>query len=91
MAVAKEYVKTLLDRLSDDQLQTLARMLELLTGEGKETPENIRQMLALKAFQMGLPTEKVAPEEAAEIEEGFAEIDDGKGVKAEDVWRTLGI
>jgi predicted transcriptional regulator len=30
-------------------------------------------------------------EEAAEIEEAFAEIDAGKGVKAEDVWKELGI
>ena len=93
VAVAKEYVKTLVDRLTDDQLQALAGILELLTAEGKERPETIReiQMFALKAFQTGLPAEKVTPEEAAEIEEGFAEIDAGKGVKAADVWRTLGI
>jgi restriction endonuclease len=40
---------------------------------------------------MAWSTEKISPEEAAEIEESFAEIDAGKGVKAEDVWRELGV
>lgn len=36
------------------------------------------------------PTEQVTPEEAAEIEEELAEIDAGKGVKAEDVRKDPG-
>lgn len=40
---------------------------------------------------MAWPTEGITPEEAAEIEEALAEIDAGKGVKAEDVWKELGI
>jgi len=40
---------------------------------------------------MGWPSEKVAPEEAVEIEAAFAEIDAGKGMRAEDVWEELGI
>jgi len=36
---------------------------------------------------MAWPSEKACAEEMAEIEAGFAEIDLGKGVKVEDVWR----
>lgn len=69
MAVAREYVKALIDRLSDEQVQALWIILN----------------------SMAWPTEKVAAEEMAEIEEGFAEIDAGEGVKAEDAWKELGI
>lgn len=40
---------------------------------------------------MAWPTEKISAKEAVEIEESFTEIDAGKGVKAEDVWRELGV
>lgn len=69
MAVAREYVKALIDRLTDEQVQALWVILNSIAW----------------------PVEKVTPEEMAEIEEGFAEIDAGKGVKAEDVWKELGI
>ncbi|AEG15952.1 hypothetical protein Desku_2418 [Desulfofundulus kuznetsovii DSM 6115] len=69
MAIAREYVKALIDRLSDEQVQALWVILN----------------------SMAWPTEKVSPEEAADIEESFAEIDAGKGIKAEDVWRELGV
>lgn len=69
MAVAREYVKALIDRLTDEQVQALWVILN----------------------SMAWPVEEVTPEEMAEIEEGFAEIDSGKGVKAEDVWKELGI
>jgi hypothetical protein len=69
MAVEREHVKALIDRLSEDQVQALWVILNSLAW----------------------PTEEVSPEEAAEIEESFAEIDAGKGVKAEDVWRELGV
>lgn len=69
MAVAREYVKALIDRLTDVQVEALQVIVE----------------------SMAWPTEWITPEEAAEIEEAFAEIDTGKGVKAEDVWKELGI
>ncbi|AFV10550.1 hypothetical protein Tph_c03030 [Thermacetogenium phaeum DSM 12270] len=70
MAVAREYVKALIDRLTDEQVEALQVIVE----------------------SMAWPTEKVMPEEAAEIEEeAFADIDAGRGVKAEDVWKELGI
>jgi len=65
----RDYVKTLIDRLSDEQVQALLVILE----------------------SMAWPTEPITPEEAEEIEAGFAEIEAGKGVKAEDVWKELGI
>lgn len=40
---------------------------------------------------MAWPKERITPEEAAELEEARAEIRAGKGVKADDVWRELGI
>lgn len=69
MAVQRDYVKALIDRLTDEQVQALCVML----------------------VSMVWPTERVTPEEAAEIKEGFAEIRAGKGVKAEDVWKELGL
>jgi predicted transcriptional regulator len=69
MSVAREYVKALIDRLTDEQVEALQVIVE----------------------SMAWPTEKVMPEEAAEIEEAFADIDAGRGVKAEDVWNELGI
>ena len=68
-AVAREYVKALIDRLTDEQVKALRVILE----------------------SMAWPIEEVSPEEIAEIEEGFAEIEAGKGVKAKDVWKELGI
>ncbi len=37
------------------------------------------------------PAEEISPEEALEIAEARAEIEAGKGIKAEGVWRELGI
>ncbi|SFR11604.1 hypothetical protein [Desulfoscipio geothermicus] len=69
MAVQKEDVKALIDRLNQEQLQALWVILNSIAW----------------------PTEKISPEEAVEIEKSFNEIDAGKGVKAEDVWRELGV
>lgn len=69
MAVAREHVKALIDRLSDEQVQALWVILN----------------------SMAWPAESVTREEKAEIEEALAEIDSGKGVKAEEVWRDLDV
>lgn len=69
MAIERDYVKALIDRLSDEQVQALYVML----------------------VSMVWPTEKVSPAEATDIEEGFAEIRAGKGVRAEDAWKRLGL
>ncbi|MGQ9533454.1 MAG: hypothetical protein ACUVTQ_11750 [Desulfotomaculales bacterium] len=69
VAVPRECIKALVDRLTDKQAEALWVILE----------------------SMAWPTEKITPEEAAELEEARAEIRAGKGIKAEDVWRELGI
>jgi len=40
---------------------------------------------------MTWPVEAISPEEAAELEAAEAEIRAGKGIKAEDIWRELGL
>lgn len=49
------------------------------------------QALYIILSSMAWPVEEITPEEAAEIDEARAEIEAGKGIKAEDVWRELGI
>ena len=69
MAVARDQIKALVDRLTDEQVQALWVILS----------------------SMAWPEEEISPEEASEINQARAEIEAGKGVKAEDVWRELGI
>jgi len=69
MAIPRECLKALIDRLTDKQVEALWVILEAMTW----------------------PSEEITPEEAAEIEDAFREIDAGKGVKAEDVWKELGL
>jgi len=69
MAVARDQIKALVDRLTDEQAQALWVILS----------------------SMAWPEEEISPEEAREINQARAEIEAGKGVKAEDVWRELGI
>lgn len=69
VAVAREHIKALIDRLTDEQAQALWVVLN----------------------SMAWPEEKLSPDEIAEIEEARAEIRAGKGIKAEDVWRELGL
>ena len=53
--------------------------------------DNQVQALWVILNSMAWQTENISQEEAVEIEKSFTEIDDGKGVKAEDVWRELGV
>ena len=69
MPVARENVKSLIDRLSDEQVFALWVILQPLVW----------------------PVEDITPEEATEIAEARADIEAGKGIKAEDVWSELGI
>lgn len=54
------------------------------------TDEQVQALLVILE-SMAWPTERITPEETEEIEAGFAEIEAGKGVKAEGVWKELGI
>ena len=69
MAVARDQIKALVDRLTDEQAQALWVILS----------------------SMAWPEEEISPEEAREISQARAEIEAGKGVKAEEVWREPGI
>lgn len=69
MVVAREHIKALVDRLTDEQAQALWVLLNSMTW----------------------PEEELTTEEIAEVEEARAEIRAGKGIKAGDIWRELGI
>lgn len=69
MVVAREQVKALIDRMTDEQVQALWIILN----------------------SMAWPEEEVSPVEAEEIGKGFKEIKEGKGIKADDLWREIGI
>ncbi|MCR4420144.1 MAG: hypothetical protein QHH27_06505 [Clostridia bacterium] len=67
--IAREHVKALIDRLSDEQVQALWVVLN----------------------SMAWPEVRVSPEDEADIEEGIADLEAGRKVKADDVWQGLGI
>lgn len=69
MAIQREYVKALIDRLTDEQVQALFVFLH----------------------SMALSEEDISPEDEVAIEEGLADLAAGRKVKAEDVWKELGI
>lgn len=69
MAVAREYIKALIDRLTDEQVEALKVIVE----------------------SMALPEVEISPEDEADIKEGLADLEAGRKVRAEDVWKELGI
>jgi predicted transcriptional regulator len=69
LAIQREYVKALIDRLTDEQVQALFVFLH----------------------SMALSEEDISPEDEVAIEEGLADLAAGRKVKAEDVWKELGI
>lgn len=49
------------------------------------------QALQVILEAMALPEAELSPEEEADIEEGLADLEAGRKVSAEDVWKELGI
>lgn len=49
------------------------------------------QALWVIVNSMAWPEVEITPEDAAEIEEGLADLRAGRKVRAEDVWKELGI
>ncbi|MGB9919698.1 MAG: hypothetical protein ACPLPT_03040 [Moorellales bacterium] len=49
------------------------------------------QALWIILESMVWPLEEISPEEATELAEARAQIEAGMGIRAEDVWRELGI
>lgn len=69
VAVEREHVKALIDRLSDEQIQALWVILN----------------------SMAWPEVGISQEDEADIKEGLADLKAGRKVRAEDVWKELGI
>ena len=73
--------------------------LEVITMTEKEYAKalvdklNKNQLQALITFLEAFvwPAEELTPDEASELEEARAEIEAGRGIKASDVWKELGI
>lgn len=53
--------------------------------------EVLEEWLAIKDFEDSLQEEEITPEDQAAIEEGIADIKAGRCIKAEDVWKELGL
>ncbi|KJS10703.1 MAG: hypothetical protein VR67_17660 [Peptococcaceae bacterium BRH_c8a] len=83
VAVQKEHLKALIDRLNQEQLQALWVILNSMTWPKDE--------LALKAFEESLEEEELSPEEEACLLESEKQIRKGMGIKASDVWDENGI
>jgi len=69
VAVEREHVKALIDRLSDEQVKALWVILNSIAW----------------------PEVEISPEDEADIKEGLADLESGRKVRAEDVWKELGI
>ena len=73
--------------------------LEVITMTEKEYAKALvdklkkNQLQALITFLEAFvwPAEELTPDEASELEEARAEIEAGRGIKASDVWKELGI
>jgi len=80
----------IIESLPPEKLYVALYFLEHLTGQVSQGDSDVDLAIQLAAFEMSCQTEAVTPEELVEIKKGFAEIEAGQGVKAEDVWKELG-
>ena len=69
VAVERDHVKALIDRLSDEQVQALWVILNSMAWQEVE----------------------ISPEDEADIKEGLADLEAGRKMRAEDVWKEIGI
>lgn len=81
----------IIKRLPRERLYVALYILELLANKRDEVNNEIEEMLALKVFEASCEEEEITPEEKESIARGEAEVKAGLGVKAEDVWKELGI
>jgi len=81
----------IIKRLPRERLYVALYILELLANKRDEVNNEIEEMLALKAFEASCEEEEITPEEKESIARGEAEVKAGLGVKAEDVWKELGV
>lgn len=87
MAVGKEHIKALIDRLNQEQLQALWVILNAMT----QPKESNSDEMILKAFEESLEEEELSPEELAQMMESEEQVRKGMGIKASDVWEENGI
>lgn len=81
---------SIIEGLSPKKLYAALYILEMLSSE-KDKDLDLEDVLVLKAFETSCEEEELTPLEAARVTEGEAELKAGLGVKAEDVWKELGL
>ena len=79
----------IVEALPAEELEIAVGILELLAKN--DDNENVKELIDLINFEMSCETVKITSKEKKGIILGEAEIKAGKGVKAEDVWKELGI
>lgn len=77
----------ILDELPPEKLEATVKLLEILRAADNAKLEEI----IYNAWEATLEEEELTPEEQALLIQSEAEVKAGKGIKAEDVWRELGL
>ena len=72
-------------------LERAVLLLQGLSPDKLDIAVYILESLALKQKVENLTSEELTAEEAILVDNALAELNDGLGVKAEDVWREAGI
>ncbi|NPV73341.1 MAG: hypothetical protein HPY89_06030 [Pelotomaculum sp.] len=80
----------IIEGLSSEKVTAALLVLEIIAGASEEV-SNIMDYIALKIFEASCEEEDLTPEEKESIVRGEAEIKAGLGVKADDVWKELGL
>ena len=76
----RQRAHALLDRLSDDQLQAVRNLLEVMV-------ESLTHSLA----QAGTEDEEITPETAAALDRARASLDRGEGISHDEILREFGL
>ena len=76
----RQRAHSLLDRLSDDQLEAVRNLLEVMV-------EPLSHSLA----QAGIEDEEITPETAAALDRARASLDRGEGISHDDILREFGL
>ena len=76
----RQRAHSLLDRLSDDQLEAVRNLLEVMV-------EPLSHSLA----RAGIEDEEITPETAAALDRARASLDRGEGISHDDILREFGL
>ena len=77
----------ILEKLPPEKLKAAVKLLEILKGADNAKLEEI----IYTAWEATLEEEELTPEEQTLLIQSEAEVKAGLGIKAEDVWRELGL